>query len=69
MGILDSIKGALKGHSDEAEKALDKAGDLVDDRTDHQHSSQIDTAVDKVGDVLDKLDESNEPTPKDSTDE
>jgi len=59
MGFLDKAKDALQGKSDEAEKAIDKAADVIDDKTGHQHSKQIDSAADKVADVLDDIDKKN----------
>ena len=65
MGFMDKVKGALHGKGDEAAKVLDKAADVIDDKTDHKHSSQIDTAVDKAKDLVDDLDDSDEkPKPK-----
>ena len=44
----------------EAEKLIDKAADLVDDKTGHKHSGQIDSAADKAKDLVDDLDTSDE---------
>ncbi len=42
MSVLDKIKGALKGHEDQAGKAVDKAGDMFDEKTGNKFSSQVD---------------------------
>jgi hypothetical protein len=60
MGLLDKVKGALKGKGDQAEKAIDKAADVIDDKTGHKHSKQIDSAAEKAKDVVDKLDTSDD---------
>lgn len=60
MGFLDKAKDALKGHGDEAEKAIAKAADLIDDKTDHKHSGQIDGAAKKAEALVDKLDTSDD---------
>lgn len=60
MGFLDKAKDALQGKGDEAEKLIDKAADLVDDKTGHKHSGQIDSAADKAKDLVDDLDTSDE---------
>ena len=57
MGIMDSIKGALSGKSDDAAKAIDKAADVIDDKTGNKHSSHIEQGADKVKDVLEGLDD------------
>ncbi|MFC9178788.1 MULTISPECIES: antitoxin [unclassified Streptomyces] len=48
MSALDKIKKMLKGHEDQAGKGIDKAGDMVDDRTKGKYSGQVDTAQDKL---------------------
>ncbi|WP_406001258.1 antitoxin [Streptomyces sp. NBC_00829] len=50
MSMMDKIKHMLKGHEDQAGKGVDKAGDLVDDKTQGKHSSQVDAAQDKMKD-------------------
>ncbi|MDX5578066.1 antitoxin [Streptomyces griseus] len=48
MSALDKIKKMLKGHEDQAGKGIDKAGDMVDDRTQGKHKKHVDTAQDKL---------------------
>ncbi|WP_228994847.1 antitoxin [Streptomyces sp. DH8] len=48
MSALDKIKKMLKGHEDQAGKGIDKAGDMVDDRTQGKHRKHVDTAQDKL---------------------
>lgn len=55
-GFLDKIKDAAGNNADKIEGALDKVGDVVDDKTGHKYSDKIDGAVDKAGDAIDKLD-------------
>ncbi|MFJ4965425.1 hypothetical protein EES43_29140 [Streptomyces sp. ADI96-02] len=52
MSALDRIKKMLKGHEDQAGKGIDKAGDMVDDRTQGKYSRQVDTGQDKLKDQL-----------------
>jgi hypothetical protein len=58
---MDSVKGALQGKSDQADKLLDKAGDLIDDKTKGKYTDKIDQAVDKASDVIDDIDKTNDP--------
>lgn len=60
MGFLDKAKDALQGKSDEADKLLDKAGDLVDDKTKGKYTDKIDQAVDKASDAIDDIDKTND---------
>ncbi|MFH9723360.1 antitoxin [Streptomyces sp. NPDC017254] len=48
MSVMDKLKGMLKGHEDQASKGVDKAGDLVDGKTQGKYSSQVDTAQEKL---------------------
>ncbi|WP_030703849.1 MULTISPECIES: antitoxin [unclassified Streptomyces] len=48
MSALDKIKKMLKGHEDQAGKGIDKAGDMVDERTQGKHAKHVDTAQDKL---------------------
>jgi len=57
MGLLDTIKGALRGKSKQVSSGIDKAADALDDKTGGKHTEQIDDAADKAKDVVEKLDE------------
>ncbi|MFB8144339.1 antitoxin, partial [Streptomyces parvus] len=48
MSAMDKIKKMLKGHEDQAGKGVDKAGDMVDDRTQGKYKGHVDTAQDKL---------------------
>lgn len=48
MSVMDKLKQMLKGHEDQAGKAVDKGGDMVDEKTQGRYSSQVDTAQDKL---------------------
>ncbi len=48
MSMLDKLKGLLKGHEDQADRAVDKAGDAVDERTQGKYSSQVDAAQEQA---------------------
>ncbi|MFB4419584.1 antitoxin [Streptomyces sp. QL37] len=48
MSALDKIKKMLKGHEDQAGKGVDKAGDMIDDRTQGKYGKHVDTGQDKL---------------------
>ncbi|MBO0693002.1 MAG: antitoxin [Acidimicrobiaceae bacterium] len=56
MGVLDTLKGLVGGHKDQAKEGVDKAGQVADQRTGGSHSSQIDAAEKKADEEIDNLD-------------
>ncbi|MFC5662693.1 antitoxin [Kitasatospora misakiensis] len=52
MSMLDKLKGLLKGHEEQAERGVDKAGDMVDERTQGKYSGHVDTGQEKLKDQL-----------------
>ncbi|EYT82374.1 MULTISPECIES: antitoxin [unclassified Streptomyces] len=48
MGMMDKLKGLLKGHEEQAGKGIDKGGDYIDQRTQGKYSGQVDSAQDKL---------------------
>jgi hypothetical protein len=57
MSMLDKIKGMLKGHEDQARKGVDKAGDMVDDKTQGKYSGQVDQVQDRMNDQIGRPDQ------------
>lgn len=60
MGFLDDAKDkltkAVDSQGDKIGDGLEKAADLVDDKTGGKYGDKIDTGVDKAKDALDGLD-------------
>ena len=56
MGIFDKAKDLISGNKEQVKGGIDKAADVVDDKTGNQHTDKIETAADKAKDVVDKLD-------------
>jgi hypothetical protein len=54
MGFLDDAKNFIDEHDDQVDQAIEKAGDVIDDRTDGKYADKIDKAQDvaqeKTGD-------------------
>ena len=61
--IKDKVQGLVDEHGDKAGQGLDRAGDLVDQRTGGQHSDQIDQGVEKAKNALDGLDGQDDDIP------
>ncbi|MFF5298632.1 antitoxin [Streptomyces sp. NPDC013161] len=53
--LKDKAEEIAEEHGDKIADGLEKAGDLVDEKTDGKHSEQIDTAVDKAQDLVERL--------------
>lgn len=41
-GLADKAKGLVEGHEDQVDQAVEKAGDLIDDKTGDKYKGQID---------------------------
>jgi len=52
MGLLDKIKGLIGGNADKVKQGIDKAGDMVDEKTGGKFSDKIDMAEEKIGEAL-----------------
>ena len=57
MGLMDTLKNALKGRSKQVESGIDKVADVVDDKTGGKHTDKIDDAAEKAKDFVEKLDD------------
>ena len=57
MSLLDKIKSALQGKGEQVSSGIDKAADVVDDKTGGKFSEKIDDAAQKAKDIVEKLDE------------
>lgn len=57
MSIFDKVKNALKGKGEQIDSAIDKAADVVDDKTGGKHTDKIDKVAGKAKDAANKLDE------------
>ena len=52
MGIFDKAKDALSGQEDKVDAAVEKAGDMVDERTGDKYTEQVDQGQEMVTDKL-----------------
>lgn len=66
MGLFDKLKGvrskaaaAVDEHEEKIDDAIDRAADLVDDKTGGKHAEKIDKAAEKAKDAVEKLGDSN----------
>jgi MT0933-like antitoxin protein len=52
MGIFDKAKDAMSGQQDKVDAGVEKAGDMVDERTDSKYAEQVDQGQDMAKDRL-----------------
>ncbi|MEU5878481.1 antitoxin [Spirillospora sp. NPDC047279] len=52
MSIVDKVKEMLGGNADKTKQAVDKAGDMVDDKTGGKYADKVDMAQDKAKDFI-----------------
>ena len=65
MGIFDKAKDALSEHSEHVDTGIDKAGDLVDERTGGKYAEHVDSGQDLAADrVREYADGEPESTPE-----
>jgi hypothetical protein len=55
MGFMDKVKGMLGQHGDKVDQGVERAGDMVDDKTGGKHAAHVDKAQDAARDRIDKL--------------
>ena len=52
MGIFDKAKDALSGQQDKVDVGVERAGDMVDERTDSKYAEQTDQGQEMAKDKL-----------------
>ena len=52
MGIFDKAKDALSGHSEQVDAGIEKAGDMVDEKTEGKYAEQVDQGQEMAKDKL-----------------
>ena len=55
MGFLDKAKDLIHDNEEKVDDAIDKAAELVDEKTGGKHADKIEKAVDKAHDAVDGL--------------
>lgn len=54
MGFLDKAKDLLSQNADKVEQAIDKAGDVIDEKTQGKYSGAVDKAQDAAKNAINK---------------
>ncbi|MFJ8042241.1 antitoxin [Kitasatospora sp. NPDC096147] len=50
--MFEKLKNMIKGHEDTARSGVEKAGDMVDEKTGGKYASQVDTAQQRINEQL-----------------
>lgn len=56
MGFMDKVKGLISKNADKVDMAIDKAGDIVDQKTQGKYAGQVDKVQDAAKKAVDKTD-------------
>jgi MT0933-like antitoxin protein len=52
--LKDRVTGMASGHRDQMDQGMDKAGQMLDDKTGNKYGDQIDTGVGKAKGMVDE---------------
>ena len=55
MGIFDKAKDALSGQEDKVDAGVEKAGDMVDEKTEDKYGEQVDKGQDMANEKLGEM--------------
>jgi hypothetical protein len=56
MGFLDTVKGLVSKNADKVETAIDKAGEIVDQKTQGKYTGQVNKVQEAAKKAVDKTD-------------
>ena len=59
MGLVDKVKNLLSKNADKAETAIDKAGDVVDQKTQGKYADKVDKVQEAAKKAVDKTNPQN----------
>ncbi len=59
MGLVDKVKNLLSKNADKVETAIDKAGDVVDQKTQGKYTDKVNKVQDAAKKAVDKTDPQN----------
>lgn len=55
MGIVDKLKGLIRGREKQVKQGIDKAADTVSDKVGAKNAARVDQVADKAKGAVDKL--------------
>jgi phage terminase small subunit len=55
MGLLDKVKGLVKGREQQVKSGIDTVSDKVEQKVGPEHAGKVDAASDKAKEAVDKL--------------
>jgi hypothetical protein len=63
MGFLDTVKGLISKNTDKVDQAIDKVGDIVDEKTQGKYAGQVDKVQEAAKNAVDKTAPDANPNP------
>ncbi|MBA2946085.1 antitoxin [Streptomyces himalayensis] len=64
MSMMDKIKQMLKGRESQVDRAVDKSGDFIDDKTQGKYKGQVDAAQERLKDEFGTGRDQQQPPPQ-----
>ena len=55
MGLMDKLKGLLRGRETQVKQGIDKASNAVESKVGDKHAAKVDQVAEKAKDAVDKL--------------
>jgi MT0933-like antitoxin protein len=55
MGLLDKLKGLMKGRKNQIKQGIDKVADVVEKKAPDKHADKVESAAEKAKEIVDKL--------------
>lgn len=55
MGLFDKFKKTAKDNNAKVDQGIDKAADVINDKTDGKYADKVDTGAEKAKEALDNL--------------
>ena len=60
----DALTGAVDKHGEQVAEGIDKAAEMIDDKTGGKHADKLATGAEKAKEALDRLDGRNDDIPE-----
>jgi antitoxin protein of toxin-antitoxin system len=61
MGIFDKAKDAMSGQSEQVDAGIERAGDMVDEKTEGKYAEQVDQGQEMAKDKLSEMTGGDQP--------
>ena len=63
MGLMDKVKGLVKGRERQVKQGIDTVSNKIEQKVGPQHAAKVDDVSDKAKQAVDKLSDTGKPDP------